>query len=158
MIAKIHKYNYFCSESISEIENYDLALSDKDNTWDIHHRLETELNLSKKELIDNGLYYNRPASELIFLTRSEHVKLHYPQHKSHHFKHTEEAKRRIGLAASKRSGMKSSRIRKDIWRQKKNVLRLYKAGHSIREIAKSLGCSRTVVTNILTSSHCSPSR
>ena len=48
--------------------------------WDIHHRRECDENgrtlFTKKQLIKNGLYFNRPASELIFVTRSMHCKLH----------------------------------------------------------------------------------
>lgn len=44
--------------------------------WDCHHRLEIELNKSVQELKDLNLYFNRPADELIFLTKSEHIRLH----------------------------------------------------------------------------------
>lgn len=67
-------HNY-CCEDISKIENYDKAINDKTQVWQCHHRLESEM--THKELKEKGLYYNRPASELIFLTRSEHVKLHH---------------------------------------------------------------------------------
>lgn len=71
-------------DNISNIENYDKAINDKDNLWVCHHRLEThsidgyirKTSLSYKELINLGLYFSRPAEELIFLTRSEHRKLH----------------------------------------------------------------------------------
>lgn len=67
----------FCCEDISLIENYDKAIVDSER-WDCHHRLEIQNNkiISKDELIQNNLYFNRPASELIFLTVSEHAKLH----------------------------------------------------------------------------------
>ena len=59
------------------IENYELAAADEFTGWDLHHRAETEgTGCSVKELKEKGLYYNRPASELIFLTWSEHTKLH----------------------------------------------------------------------------------
>ena len=64
----------YCKDDISLIENYDKAISDKDNIWDCHHRREIET--PRKELIELGEYYNRPASELIFLTKSEHMSLH----------------------------------------------------------------------------------
>ena len=48
--------------------------------WDIHHRRECDENgrtlFTKKQLIENNLYFNRPASELMFVTRSMHCKLH----------------------------------------------------------------------------------
>lgn len=66
----------FCKENISLIENYEKAINDKTQMWDCHHRLEIELGVSAKQLIKMDLYYNRPASELIFLTHAEHTKLH----------------------------------------------------------------------------------
>ena len=72
----IEGINKYCKEDISLIENYDKAISDTSEIWDCHHRLETELNVSAKQLIKMNLYYDRPASELIFLTHAEHTKLH----------------------------------------------------------------------------------
>lgn len=69
--------NNFCCEDISLIENYEKAVNDQTQTWDCHHRLETDENKSQQQLIDEDRYYNRPAKELIFLTRSEHANMHY---------------------------------------------------------------------------------
>ena len=70
----------YCSEDISLIENYHEAISDQTKMWDIHHRQECDENgrtlFTSKQLIEMGLYFNRPASELIFVTRSMHWKLH----------------------------------------------------------------------------------
>lgn len=75
----------FCiPEQIEEVENYELAKKDNFQGWCIHHRLETHnsdgekrlVNLSREELIALDMYYNRPASELVFLTKSEHIILH----------------------------------------------------------------------------------
>lgn len=73
----IFEYNVkkFCCEDISLIENYDEAINSKQK-YDCHHKLEIELNKTKQELIDMGLYWKRPASELIFMTPSEHHLLH----------------------------------------------------------------------------------
>lgn len=73
----IDEYNsrLFCNEDPSLIENYNEAIKDN-KTWVIHHKLEIELNKTVKELKKLGLYYKRPANELIFLTKSEHVSLH----------------------------------------------------------------------------------
>lgn len=64
-----------CCDDISLIENYKEAINDE-KMWECHHRLETDLDVSRQYLINNNLYFNRPASELIFLTRSEHNKIH----------------------------------------------------------------------------------
>lgn len=67
----------YCSEDISLIENYYKAVGDT-KKWDCHHRLEIQDDkvMSLDALKKAGLYYNRPASELIFMTHCEHVKLH----------------------------------------------------------------------------------
>ena len=64
----------FCREDISLIENYDKAVSDTTRMWHCHHRRETIF--SKSDLIEIGEYYNRPACELIFLTPTDHHRLH----------------------------------------------------------------------------------
>lgn len=78
----------YCCEDISKIENYDEAANDPRNIWQVHHRLETHdsdgnkrpIQLSKWELEALGMYYSRPASELIFLTIYDHTKLHSTGH------------------------------------------------------------------------------
>lgn len=95
MISKnLYGLKKICCEDISLIENYNEAVNDTTQMWDCHHRNEIELNKNRQELIDMGLYYNRPASELIFLTHSEHTALHMKGHKynlgrrhSEEFKH-----------------------------------------------------------------------
>lgn len=77
-MINFEKATSFCYEDISLIENYTLAINDITQTWICHHRLEIQENklISRQELIDSKLYYNRPASELIFLTKSTHSTLH----------------------------------------------------------------------------------
>lgn len=158
----------FCCEDIRNIQNYELAVADKNNKWHVHHRLELSDDgqvVHREDLIERKLYYGRPASELIFLEEHNHHSLHAKSitddvrkkrrnrllgiglFEGHH--HTEEAKRRIGAAAKLRCGLKSSRIRRDIWEQRKKVLSLLNDGLSQRQVAKLLGCSRTVISNII---------
>ena len=71
----------YCCEDILKIENYELAKRDNFRGWVIHHRLElvetgAVVDSTKQDLMDRGIYYNRPAEELIYLTKSEHQKLH----------------------------------------------------------------------------------
>lgn len=75
MINEINARKY-CKEDISKIENYDKAIADPSQIWDLHHRTEIWWNCSAKELIDNECYFNRKACELIFLTKAEHQRLH----------------------------------------------------------------------------------
>ena len=78
----INTYNAkrYCSEDISLIENYHQAIADEERMWDIHHRRECDSEgrtlFTKKQLAEMHLYLKRPASELIFVTRSMHRKLH----------------------------------------------------------------------------------
>ena len=70
----------FCRDSIDRIENYDRAVEDKSKTWVLHHRLELTIDgqfaLSRNDLIRMGMYYHRPAFELIFLDKSQHMRMH----------------------------------------------------------------------------------
>ncbi len=76
-------FEKYCKEP-EKIENYEKAAADNFKDWEVHHRLETHnsdgerrlVDISYKELKALGMYYNRPSSELIFLTRSEHNTLH----------------------------------------------------------------------------------
>ena len=81
MMTKAQRRNWdaFCSEPLDKIEHYEEALAEGFAGWCIHHRLEIQpdgTRVSMQELKDNGLYYDRPASELIFLRFGEHSVLH----------------------------------------------------------------------------------
>ena len=62
-----------CCEDITKIENYEQAVNAKER-WVCHHRLEH--TWTKTELLAKGLYWARPADELIFMERKAHYKLH----------------------------------------------------------------------------------
>lgn len=115
------------------IENYEKAITDTTQTWDCHHRLELMttggvVDATATDLIDWGIYYDRPADELIFLIHDEHMSLHHkgekrspcseetkckiseankgniPWNKGKH--HPEETKRKISEASrGERNGM-----------------------------------------------------
>jgi hypothetical protein len=80
---RIYKLKRYCSQ-LEDIENYELAKADNFIGWDIHHRLETHnsdgerrpIDLTRFELQALDVYYNRPASELIFLKHGDHMRLH----------------------------------------------------------------------------------
>ena len=75
-----YKAKSYCSEDIALIENYHEAIADEEKMWEIHHRRECDENgrtlFTKKQLLEMNLYLNRPASELIFVTKAMHSKLH----------------------------------------------------------------------------------
>lgn len=88
----------FCCEDPSHIENYEQAVNDKDNQWDCHHRLEVQgqFRNSVKLLKRCRMYYNRPASELIFLRKDEHTRLHTTGNNHRHgYHHSDETKRKL---------------------------------------------------------------
>ena len=76
-------FNRYCKD-YQNIENYEKAKADNFKGWECHHRLEThnsdgirrDVDISCKELKALGMYYNRPASELIFMKHGEHHALH----------------------------------------------------------------------------------
>ncbi len=90
----------YCSE-VEKIENFEKAKLDNFKGWDCHHRLETHNSDGERRLVDIkrselkalGMYYNRPADELIFLTKPDHSSLH---NKGRHL--SEEAKRKMSEA------------------------------------------------------------
>ena len=108
----------FCKDKISLIENYEKAIADSNQMWDCHHRRGPIV--SKKELLEIGEYYNRPASELIFLTKSEHMAIHKKGNKNRLGKTcSEEVKRKISVAnkgkkRSEETKRKMSDVRKDM--------------------------------------------
>lgn len=65
-------WNCYCRNP-ELIENYDKAIADTTQTWEVHHRREEFY--SCKELIERSEYFDRPPEELIFLTRAEHNKM-----------------------------------------------------------------------------------
>ena len=74
---------YIQDKRIDLVENYDLAKADNFKDWDLHHRNEIITledgnirTMLYKDLIEKGLYYNRPPEELIWLRHGEHSKLH----------------------------------------------------------------------------------
>lgn len=72
-MISIDKVKLYCREDISLIENYEEAINSSEK-WECHHKLG--LNKSKQELISMNLYYDRPASELMFIKQGEHRALH----------------------------------------------------------------------------------
>ena len=98
--ANWHKY---CSEPLELVENYKQAEADGFEGWCIHHRREIQLDgtkMSRQQLIDQDLYYWRPASELIFMRFEEHSTLHSTGNtymKGKH--HSDETRKKISESA-----------------------------------------------------------
>lgn len=95
------------------IENYDLAINDKTQIWECHHRLEEFV--SKQWLIEHNDYYNVSPNELIFLTSAEHSnnpKLHIDVRRKMEAqkgkKRPEETKKKISESNKGKPGRKQS--------------------------------------------------
>ena len=67
----------YCSEDISNIENYEQAINDQTQIWHCHHRLDITEHKTRDQLIKEDKYFNRPSSELVFLTKAAHTRLHH---------------------------------------------------------------------------------
>lgn len=68
----------YCKDDVTLIENYDKMMQDTTQVWCCHHRGEVLPcgKFSVDDLKNFGLYWSRPASEFIFMTLSDHTKLH----------------------------------------------------------------------------------
>lgn len=100
-LSQRHGYKIYCSEPIDKIEHYEEALAEDFAGWCIHHRLEIQpdgTSMSRQELKDKDLYFNRPASELVFMRCEEHTSLH---HKGKH--KPEEHRKKIAEACKGRT-------------------------------------------------------
>lgn len=69
-IKQLKKY---CREPIENIKGYREAV-ESEGRYDCHHI--NELTFTRDELKNMNMYYDRPASELIIMTHSSHMKLH----------------------------------------------------------------------------------
>lgn len=121
---KTHK-RCFC-QTPELIENYEQAIKDKTRIWVCHHRDEIRklpsgmvVIRSKDELIENGRYYNCPPNELIFLTTSEHTKLH--SNYIYHPKASIETRKKLSVA------LKGRKITKE---HKENMSKAHKGKES----------------------------
>lgn len=90
-----HMAKKYCRDDISLIENYEEAVADRTRIWHCHHRRGLD-----EDLVELGEYYNRPAHELIFLTKSDHMAIHTSGNNNPFFgkHHDDEAKKKISEA------------------------------------------------------------
>ena len=96
-----HHFEKYCKD-YENIENYEAAKKDNFIGWECHHRRGA--NITQKELISLGQYYNISSDELVFLTTAKHNQLH---HIGRH--HTEDSKKRIGAASKGRHHTEEAR-------------------------------------------------
>ena len=96
-----HHFEKYCKD-YENIENYEDAKKDNFIGWECHHRRGA--NITQKELISLGQYYNISSDELVFLTTAKHNQLH---HIGRH--HTEDSKKRISAASKGRRHTEEAR-------------------------------------------------
>ena len=127
---------FYCKD-YENIENYDKALKDNFKGWEVHHRKEAEF--SRKELIALGTYYNVSSEELIFLTKSEHNKLHK---KGKHL--SEEHKKKIRETLKGKNTGKANPFygKKHSEETKKKISETGKGKHPSEETKKKLSEAR----------------
>lgn len=98
----IIKLKKFCCEDISLIENYNEAKKSPEQ-FVIHHRDEIQDNgtlLSRQQLKDLNMYYNLPASKLIFMPYGEHSRMHMKVTRKHIYNSvSDETKVKLSKAA-----------------------------------------------------------
>ena len=133
------KKNY-CTDP-TKIENYEKAKADNFVGWCIHHRFETKCPVFKpsvKDLKNWGLYYNRPPEELIYLTFSEHQKLHIKSNSGaggaqKGVKKSNIAKKRIGDANRRKAEDPAYRQKlSDSWSNRDNTERCKKISDKMK--------------------------
>lgn len=112
MISHSRELQRYCSEPLENIENYELAANDKEHMWDCHHRLEVQGQFrNSKELLKRcGMYWHRPASELVFLRHDEHRSLHHTGNKYWLGKsHSDETRREIAESSPRKKMVEMNR-------------------------------------------------
>ncbi len=76
----------YCCEPIDTIQGFKEATESLEK-YHIHHRFE-DMGLSRKDLMELGLLYNRPACELVFMNGREHNRTHSTRDLSDKYKQT----------------------------------------------------------------------
>ncbi|MBQ0112005.1 MAG: hypothetical protein KBT03_02640 [Bacteroidales bacterium] len=132
MISKGIKY--ICSEYWN-IENYEKAVNDETQMWHCHHRIEISDDglhtiYSKEELKKLGLYLHRSPNELIFLTKSEHMKLHGTVELSQKLSKPCTENRKQKLSIANKGAINRNRIFK--WLDPQGEIHYMASGHAHR--------------------------
>ena len=127
---KTVRFGYVIEGQEKDIENYDKASAVDFKGFVLHHRREEE-GYTMKQLKEMGLYYRRPASELIFLTYKEHAE----KHKKHKNTDVKEDLQRVKEIVSHFEGV-VDKIDTDEWKPE-------------WEEDPAIMCNKTLVRNFL---------
>ena len=155
-MIKIQNVKSYCCEDFRLIENYELAVNDNTQTWDCHHKGEILPcgRFSRDDLKKFGLYFNRPAAELIFLTKAEHTRLHLKgiQLSEAHKKAVSEAKKGIPLSEEHKKALSDALKGHSVSEEhraklSKKILQFTKSGEFVREWPSINEASRQLKIN-----------
>ena len=128
----------FCCEDLSLIENYELAVNDNTQIWHCHHRGEVLPcgRFSRDDLKKFGLYYKRPAMELIFLTPTVHQQFHKKgvQLSEAHKRALSEAHNGVPLSEEHKQAISEALSKK--------IMQFTKSGEFVREWPSAYEASR----------------
>ena len=123
------------------IENYDKAIADNTQTWEVHHRREEFY--SYKELIERGEYYDVKPEDLIFLTHAEHSKI------DSFCKRRSEAMKGNKYAEGKKQSEEHKRKIREAARSKKVLcVETGEVFESIREATRKTGISNSHISEV----------
>ena len=117
---KKQNWKRYCKDRIELVQNFHQAEADGFEGWCIHHRMETlpdGTTVYRDELKAKGLYWHRPAAELIFMKTADHMKLH----NSH--KHTKQHNKRLSQSVKK--GIASRRGKLVLAQRKNGELKVF---------------------------------
>ena len=136
----------YCSEPLELVENYQQAKAENFKGWCIHHRLEIQpdgTRVSAQELIDQGLYYGRPAEELVFMRKLEHHRLHWignTFNKGRH--HSAEHRQKIAAANKGKHPSEEARLKMSAAKKGENhpFFGMHHSAEHCKKIAESLKC------------------
>lgn len=153
--TSLSRMKRYCKDPISCIENYELAVNDQVNKWDLHHKDEIDLNKSRKELKEMELYWNCPAERLIFLPHNEHISIHAKLIKESTRKKMSDAHK--GKKLKKETKQKMSAAKKGKKYRSREIEVVYNGKttkyKSIKEAAKQLNISVVTIYNIIYRKH-----
>lgn len=156
-MISLRRVREFCL-NYEKIENYEQAINDETQTWHCHHRLETHFSdgterpkdaqLNVSELITLGMYFNRPPEEFIFLTGSDHMRVH-----KRGFKYSEEVRKIMsnaqkGKKASEETKQKLSEAHKGLTPWNKGTHISKETRNKISEACKGRKCSEETRKNM----------
>ena len=139
--AQQGSWKKYCSEPLDKIEHYEEALAENFKGWCIHHRLEIKSDgtrVSAKELIDNGLYFHRPASELVFMREHDHRSMHTAGANHHLFGKHQSAETRRKLSEAHKGKHLSAETRLKISESMKGENNYWFGKHHSAEARKKM--------------------